>query len=137
MDILPPITTLEQFRDRNNAAKLELKALVATENAFAVIGAGSSKRAGFPLWDEFLEGLYHTFSATDHAVIQTAFLTRTAASAPAVPYNPGFAVRDLARGQPLIMASVLEEVGDHAGGHRLRNYLQAQFTRQAVPLAIH
>lgn len=137
MDLLPPITTPEQFRERNNAAKLELKELIGSGNAFAVIGAGSSKRAGYPLWDEFLVGLYCTFPVSEHAAIQSAFLAKVSGMATGATYDPQFQIDEFARGQPLALASVLEQAGRQIGGRFLRNHLQTEFLKPAVPAPVH
>jgi hypothetical protein len=137
MDLLPPITTAKQFRERNDAAKLELKELIASGNAFAVVGAGSSKRVGYPLWDEFLVKLYQTFDQSEHASIQSAFLRKVSGSAGGAAYDQHFPIEDFARGQPLALASVLEEAGNRLGGRFFRNQLQSEFVKSAVPAPEH
>ena len=63
-------TDVQTFRETNEAAKVALRRLVTSGNAFVLVGAGSSKRLKFPLWDEFLLQFFSTLNTDEQELVR-------------------------------------------------------------------
>ncbi len=114
---------VEVFMARNGRAKDELRQLVSTGNAFLLVGAGSSKRLGYPLWGEFLLDFFDSLMPGEQAAVNAAF--------------NGRAVRDVAANLPLKLASTLERVSKERRLHAFRQFIPEVFGRQILPSEEH
>lgn len=124
---------IQAFREANEKAKLGLRELVVSRQAFLLVGAGSSKRQGFPLWVEFLTDFYDDLEAEEKTAVQQRFAHQPTPIAPG-QLQP---VAQLIANDPLLFASAVEEISALRHRNAFRQYLEKTFGKQTSPSSEH
>jgi hypothetical protein len=124
---------IDDFLEKNEKAREELRNLVSSKQAFLLVGAGSSKRLKFPLWSEFLANFYGGLDSTEQAAVRQE-LTSLFGGDDVGNLPP---VSDLVDRFPLQFASALESASAGRHMHNFRQYLGDTFGRETLPSPEH